>query len=362
MTKRTSNIPKPKAHLRQWALLLLSLCALPALGQTLNAHLDSTTIRIGSQAHLTLTVTAPEHTTIAFPDFQPQKEITPGLEVVETRTDTIDATHIRHTITLTAWQQNHYNVPALTIRAGHKTLQSRAIPLDVTTIAVDTTATAQPRPPHTVAPNPFAWSDWASPFWFTLTAALLLALVYYFSLRLKQNKPIAPRIRFIRRLLPHQRALQQIERLKSQPHDTEDLQRQYYTELTDTLRQYLEERFAINAREMTTPQIISRLQEQDPERTAELREVFETADLVKFARYAAQQGADDLYLQRVATFIDDTKQENQPTVERAAATTLRDRLKTKERLGAILLTAALALTALALIIAALIKAAEVLGL
>lgn len=343
-------------------LFLVSLLPLAATAQTLDAHLDSARIRIGSQTALTLTVTAPKGTAIEFPEVEPKKELTPGIEVVASRTDTLDATHTRRTYTLTSWDEKKYDVPALTVKAGGKTLKSKAIPLEVTTIAVDTASTAEPRPAHDVAPNQFSWKDWDEPFWFTLAAALLLAIVFYFSLRLRQNKPIAPRIRFIRRLLPHQKALQEIERLKAEPHDGEEAQKEYYTRLTDTLREYLHERFAINAKEMTSGQIIARLQEQDPARTDELREVFETADLVKFARFAAAQGEDDLYLQRVATFIDDTKQENQPTVERDHAPSLSDRLKAKERLGAILLTGALAAVAVGLLIAAFIMAADALAL
>lgn len=341
-------------------LLPFTFFLLPSSAQSLTAHLDSARIRIGSQAHLTLTVEAPKGTAITFPDIEPQKEIGKGLEVVETRTDTLDDTHTRRTYTLTSWDQQKASVPVLTVRAGSKTLTSRAIPIEITTIPVDTAQTAEPRPPHDVAPNPFSWDDWAEPFWFTLVAALLLALTYYFSLRLKHNKPIAPRIRFIRRLLPHQKALQEIERLKNEPHEGEEAQKQYYTRLTDTLREYLEARFAINAREMTSNQIIAELEQQDPERTDELREVFQTADLVKFARFAAEQGEDNLYLQRVATFIDDTKQENQPTVERANEPSAHDRRKAKERLGAILLTALIAATAVGLLIAAAIEVAQVL--
>lgn len=353
-------------HARQiapTAIGALLLCPLAGSAQSIEAQLDSTRIRIGSQAHLTITLTAPEGTTAVFPALEPRTEITPGLEVVETQTDTLDATHTRQTITLTAWDALKTKVPQLAVNAGGKELKTNSIPLEVVTIPVDTTQNAQPRPPHTVADNPFSWNDWEQPFWFTLLAALLLAIVYYFSMRLRQNKPIAPRIRFVRRLLPHQKALQEIELLKAQPHQGEEAQKEYYTRLTDTLRQYLDERFGINAKEMTSAQIIGRLQEQDPERTEELREVFQTADLVKFARFAAQSGQDDLYLQRVATFIDDTKQENQPTVERVGPVpTAREQRKAKERLGAIILTVALAAAAVVLIILAFLKVIDALAL
>lgn len=338
--------------------ILLWLCSLTATAQTLEARLDSAAIRIGSQTRLTLTVRGVRAAAVTFPAVEPRQELAPGLEVISLKTDTTGEA-VTRTITLTSWEEGRRQVPPMSVQAAGRTLRSRAIPLTVSTVAVDTTANAQPRPPHTVADNPFSWDDWSAPFWQTLAAALLLALVYWFALRLAQNKPIVSRIRFVRRLLPHQKALQEIERLKAQPHQGSEAQREYYTRLTDTLRLYLDERFSIRAREMTTTAIVARLEEQDPARTDELREVFQAADLVKFARSAADEPEDSRYLATVAAYIDDTKQENQPTVERVGQEAATGRRQARERLGAILLTAALAVVALALLIAAAVEVMQI---
>lgn len=355
--KKGNNIT-PKALLA----LFVSLLSVSVTAQTLEAHLDSARIRIGSQTQLTLTVTAPKDAQVVFPEFEPKKEMVPGLEVVKSRTDTLAEGHVCRTYTLTAWDENKYNVPALTVRVGNKELRSNAISLEVTTIKVDTTANAQPRPPHDVADNPFSWDDWSQPFWYTLIAAVLLALCYYFWLRLRQNKPIVPRVRFVRRLLPHQKALKEIARLKSMEREGEEGQKAYYTGLTDALRLYLDERFGIKAKEMTSGQIVERLQEQEGERTNELQEVFQAADLVKFARFAAESSEDDRYLQVVADFIDETKQENQPTVERVGRqAAAKGQRKAQERLGAMLLTGAVGVAAVVLLVLAFVRTAEVMG-
>lgn len=94
-------------------------------------------------------------------------------------------------------------------------------------------------------------------------------------------------------------------------------QKAYYTLLTDVLRKYIKERFGFNAMEMTSSEIISRLRsEGDDKMTSELRELFTTADLVKFAKYSTLINENDANLVNAIEFINTTKQENQPVVER----------------------------------------------
>ena len=60
---------------------------------------------------------------------------------------------------------------------------------------------------------------------------------------------------------------------------------------------------------MTTREIINRLQAEDPVKVAELREVFETADLVKFAKYSTLINENDRNLVSAIDFINSTKTE-----------------------------------------------------
>ena len=83
------------------------------------------------------------------------------------------------------------------------------------------------------------------------------------------------------------------------------------------LRTYIKERFGFNAMEMTSSEIIDRLQrEGDRKMTEELKELFTTADLVKFAKYSTLINENDANLVNAVEFINTTKIDNQPTVER----------------------------------------------
>ena len=211
--------------------------------------------------------------------------------------------------------------------------------MKVVTVDVDTLHPNQFYPPKDVQKNPFLWSEWRTPFLLSLLFIALLALALWLYLRLKANKPIITSIRIIKKVLPHQKAMKAIED-----------QKEYYTRLTDTLRQYIRERFGFNAMEMTTSEIIFHLQESgDSTMIAELKDLFETADLVKFAKYSTLMGENDMNLVNAINFIDLTKLEGQPTEERVVPQLTEGDKKTRKNritIKALLWTIAVVDTAL----------------
>ena len=69
--------------------------------------------------------------------------------------------------------------------------------------------------------------------------------------------------------------------------------------------------------EMTSSEIIEHLNSNgNQEMMEELKEIFLTADLVKFAKYSTLINENDLNLVNAIQFIDKTKIENQPTTEK----------------------------------------------
>jgi len=145
---------------------------------------------------------------------------------------------------------------------------------------------------------------------------VLMALGYYLYLRLRDNKPIITHIRVVKRLLPHQTALQQIEQIKADKMVASENSKEYYTKLTDTIRKYIEERYGFNAMEMTSSEIIDHLMAtQDENALSELRHLFLTADLVKFAKYSTLINENDANLVNAIDFINQTKLENEPQEE-----------------------------------------------
>ena len=301
-------------------VLLASVLGLRAQ-VSVEAEIDYIQIFVGQQAHVTLAATAKENAKVEFPQFKPTEYITPGVEVLdrkelENKEEDNGFVTRRMVYTMTSFDDTLYYLPPMTVKIDGKPYQSKSLALKVLTIEVDTLHAEQFFGPKDVQDNPFQWSDWSRPFWGSVLMLVLMAIGYYLYLRLRDNKPIISHIRIVKRLLPHQKAMKEIEQIKADKMVTSENSKEYYTKLTDTLRKYIEERYGFSAMEMTSSEIIDRLMStQDQKALDELRQLFTTADLVKFAKYSTLINENDANLVNAIEFINQTKLENMPVEE-----------------------------------------------
>ena len=115
---------------------------------------------------------------------------------------------------------------------------------------------------------------------------------------------------------PHEVAMKEIERIKADKNWQKGNLKEYYTELTDVIRIYINNRFGFNAMEKTSAEIIDFLQEEgNKESVEELKQLFETADLVKFAKFAPLLNENDMNLVTAIDFINQTKCEEEIKTE-----------------------------------------------
>ena len=340
-----------------WGILLLLMLAffsaLPASAQkvSVEAKIDSTAIFVGQQTGFHLGVTIKEGQKVQFPQFEPLQYIIPGIEVVETLpsdTQKLDDGYVRVSAhyTLTSFDDTLYYIPAVKVKVDGKEFESKSLALKVLTVKVDTLHPNQFFGPKDVQDNPFVWEEWSRLLWLSAVEFILFIIALLMFMRLKSEKPIVFKVKIIKRVPAHQKALNSIEEIKTKSTTmTVDDAKAYYTHLTDTLRRYMMERFGFNAMEMTSAEIISRLrQEEDQTKINELTMLFETADLVKFAKYSVGVNENDHNLISAIDFINTTKQENAPTEERIEPTvteqdkqTIRNRKILKWTLVAVIL-------------------------
>ena len=201
------------------------------------------------------------------------------------------------------------------------------------TVPVDTVHPNQFYPPKTVQDNPFLWSEWSFAFWLSLLMIIICGAMLYLRNRLKKNKPIITRIRIIRRVPAHEKALKEINDIK-QHHTTsnQETQKEYYTHLTNALREYIVSRFGFNAMEMTSSEIIENLRASgDQKMIDELRMLFSTADLVKFAKYEIPMNENDANLVNAINFIDQTKSDELPKEEKIVPTLSSEDQKSQQQ-------------------------------
>lgn len=114
------------------------------------------------------------------------------------------------------------------------------------------------------------------------------------------------------KISPHIKALQSLEDLRNKKLSERKLQKQYYTELTEIIWIYLEERFGICASEMTSSEILSQVKANSSISQKDykiLDDVFFMSDLVKFAKYETDQIIDKNLLTLTQQFVINTKEE-----------------------------------------------------
>ena len=341
---------------RIFIFIILTVCTLASMAQvSVEAKIDSLEMVIGQQTDVTVTVTAKEGDQVEFPNFKPLQQIIPGVEIVESGPMTTSGKSdgsclFQRNYTLTSFDGKLYYLPPFAVKVNGKVYKSKSLALKVLEIEVDTTNVDKFFGPKDVQDNPFSWQEWSVIFWLSLIMLAMISITYYIYLRLRDNKPIVAKIRIIKRLLPHQKAMKEIEAIKADKMVMSENQKEYYTKLTDTLRKYIEERYGFRAMEMTSSEIIDRLTEtQDSQALDELRLLFNTADLVKFAKYSTLINENDMNLVNAIEFINKTKVENQveEIVEKPQMTQEEVRsVKTRRTLKIIIVTLAVASAAI----------------
>ena len=304
-------------------IISLITCTLCASAQVfVESKIDSIEILIGEQTDVTLSVTSPKGSKVRMPQYKSSQYITPGVEVLsnsDADTAQLDNGLVKITrrYTLTSFDEKLYYLPPMKVNVNGKEYKSKSLALKVLTVPVDTLHPEKFYPPKGVQDNPFLWSEWEPTFWLSVMFVLVCVLTYYLWTRLKENKPVIVQVRIIKKIPPHQKALTEIEHIKETKLSVSEDQKTYYTLLTDVLRKYIKARFGFNAMEMTSSEIITRLQqESDKKMIDELKDLFTTADLVKFAKYSTLINENDANLVNAVEFINTTKLDNQPTIER----------------------------------------------
>ncbi len=293
------------------------LCFVKANAQvTVDAKLDSAGIFIGQRIGLTLEVSANAKSNVELPEWDSLQQVVPGVEFV--RAEKADTSFLNdgqrmmlsRRYYFTSFDSALYLIPELNVKVDGKDYPSKRLALKVLTFEIDTLHADSIFGIKAELAPPFDWAEWKPVIWFSIFALIVAGLLGYVIYRLKTNKPIIRRIRNKRRLAPHKVAMQKIEQIKEEKIWQSEDSKEYYTQLTDTLRNYIRERYGFNAMEMTSYEIIQKLQEvNDEEAISELRELFQTADLVKFAKYSTLINENDRNLVNAIEYINQTKLE-----------------------------------------------------
>ncbi|MDO4970808.1 MAG: cell wall anchor protein [Bacteroidales bacterium] len=150
--------------------------------------------------------------------------------------------------------------------------------------------------------------DWVTSLWWVWILLLIAAtLLYaYFKWWRKGKNPLK---RVKKRKPPYEEAVERLNLLKSKQLWQNGREKDYYTGLTDILREYIDRRFGINAIEMTSSEIIDALKNNSETQLVndQLSEILAIADFVKFAGQRPLADDNERSFQRAVNFVDATK-------------------------------------------------------
>ena len=301
-------------------LLFLVSGRIAAQSVTVDAKIDSLQILIGEQAKVQLQVAMDAKQRAVFPSFI--DTLVRGVEIVDIAKPDTQYLNDRQRMlitqeyTVTSFDSALYYIPPMGVKIDNKEYKSKALALKVYSMPVDTLHPDQFFGQKTVMKAPFAWEDWYGLIACSFLALPLLGLLIYLIIRIRDNKPIIRKVKVEPKLPPHQLAMKEIERIKTEKIWQKGQSKEYYTELTDALRTYIKNRFGFNALEMTSSEIIDKLQEiNDKESIKDLMYLFQTADLVKFAKHSPLMNENDMNLVNAVDFINNTKVEPDPNAK-----------------------------------------------
>lgn len=107
---------------------------------------------------------------------------------------------------------------------------------------------------------------------------------------------------------PHIVALRELDKLRSQKLWQSGKEKQFYTGITDALRDYIEGRYGVSAMEKTSSEIMADLADKQIEAKPynELSELLKTADLVKFAKYIPDALENEDAIPKAVRFVNST--------------------------------------------------------
>ena len=275
------------------ACLAFFIFTLPGLAKAQTITPDTTAITIGQQIKLTLELDIKKGERAEWPLLN--DTLTKSIEIISKSVidSIVDAqtekTMYRQQLVVTSFDTGFHVIPPLLFKVTgpDKTVadarQTEPFLISVSGVAVDMQAEIKDLKP--VMQAPYTLRDFLPWILLALGVALLALLGWFYYQSRKKKKPLIKLT--LRQPKPaHVLALEQLEVLKAEHLWQKGQVKEYYSKLTDILREYFDARFGVNAAEMTSDEIISDMKDHlsDAQRLNDLRKILGLSDMAKFAK------------------------------------------------------------------------------
>ena len=317
-----------KQRIRYILLFILlsgSISTIKAQQVTVKASIDSTHILIGDQLKLLLEIEKPKNLNIQFPQvpdtFSSHIEVVNRSKIDTVKLDNKQREKLTQKLLITSFDSGMHQIPPFYFRMKDgKMLDSvatRALAFQVHGMKIDTTK--GPVDIKMVYAAPLSLKE-VIPYilGIILIAAIIFFIFYYIRWKKKKvplfskaEKPAEP---------AHIIALRELDRIKMQKLWQQEKIKQYYSEVSDTIRSYIQNRFDIQAMEQTSAETIGTFKLNrnlvDENSLDQLQHILSLADLVKFAKYKPLPDDNNLTLMNAYFFVNQTKKEIEKVPEK----------------------------------------------
>jgi len=246
------------------------------------AEIDTTNIRIGEQFNLKISINETQNVIL------PKLEIK-GLEVIDsTKIDTVNDFLVRKYI-LTGFDSGAFYIPQQQIFIKNQAFFTDSLLVNVATIAIDTLQVKK-FPIKSIKSEPYTFDDFRIYAYLLLAAIVIIGFwIYWFVIRKRKESEEKETYKI---LPPYEEALYRLNELDEKLLWQNNKIKEYYSELTEIVRGYIERELQVSALENTTDEILEIMKEFKGSKTIEisketfkkLQELLREADLVKFAK------------------------------------------------------------------------------
>jgi hypothetical protein len=284
------------------------------LALVVSAAIDSTTLFIGDQTDLHLRATTEVGVGVQMPVLADQ--LISGVEIVDrTIVDTIMLSDGRvqydQYLTLTSFEDSLFYIEPLPFVSGDDTVWSESLMLNVVQpFEMDSTDLAI-TDIKGIYRAPIWW--WGILRWVLLALLLIGASVggYYLITYLRSRMggkekemsaagPLRP---------AEEVALEKLDIIREQKIWQSGQVKEYHTQLTDVVREYIARRFEVSSTEQTSDETLRAMRSllsDKKELYEQLRKMLQLADLVKFAKWTTTPDENELSLRSAYTFVKET--------------------------------------------------------
>lgn len=304
-------------------ILIVLVTKITAQSVTVNAVVDSTKLRIGEQVKLHLYVNYDANFSPKLNIEWPQigDTITENIDVISI--STIDTTipnkakpgylQMHQQIIISPFDSGYQVIPSFKFKVNNDTSNLHLTPtlmLEVHTVPTDSSLT-KTKDIKPLFSEEFNWKWYKNHI---IAGSLILiticALIIIYRYIRKNKKPILI-INEEPKIPAHIKALETLEKIKQDKIWTDGKYKEYYSQVADTIRLYLEERYNLPALESTTDEIMFSMKSQviDAVSKEKLQQLLQFSDLVKFAKMTPIEQQNEQIILNAFEFVNGTKRE-----------------------------------------------------